>query len=191
MRFGRIGGLFVTGLMLSGCAVVGPIVGPLLDSGMNDAPHAACAAINGEHPRIMRPRPGAAPESVEAGAPAQCFVLAEELADGSRRAWSGGALRPGRTLLAIHQPDADSECAGTFTHLTVSGAAQGAGRAELSAWDMHARPGHSRAISWSRSFARRDFALASIGSTLMNPAGTRIRVIEGNFDPANLCFKSH
>jgi hypothetical protein len=185
MRFGETGGAFLLGLMLSACAIVSPLV----DRSMGDAPNAACAAVNGDHPLVMRPRPGASPAAVEAGAPEQCFALAEELADGTRRAWSGGALQPGRTLIAVHRPGGD--CGGTFSHLSVTGASAGAGSAELATWDQHGRTGHQRVVRWNRGFESRSFALASVGSAIMSPAGARIRVIDGSFDPASLCFKSY
>jgi hypothetical protein len=80
-------------LALSGCT----IARPLIDRDMTKAPRAACAAVNGDHPLLMRPHAGAAADTVEAGAPPQCFVLAEELDNGRRQKWSGGPLRPGRT----------------------------------------------------------------------------------------------
>jgi len=167
MRY-EAGGAFVVGLMVSACAVVSPLTNPR----MTDAPNAACAAV-------------AAPASAES----QCFALAEQLPDGSRRAWTGGALGPGRVLLAIHR--GGEGCTGTFTHLTVRGNASGAGRAELATWDVHARPGHAREVRWDRAFEGRTFALADIGSTLMNPAGARITVREGSFEPTQVCFKSY
>lgn len=169
MRY-EAGGAFVVGLMVSACAVVGP----LADRRMTDAPNAACVAI-------AQPAPAAAE--------GQCFTLAEQLPDGSRRAWSGGALGPGQVLLAIH--GGGEACAGTFTHLTVTGDSPGAGRAELAAWDAHARPGHAREVRWREGFAGRTFALADIGSALMNPAGARITVREGSLAPSQLCFKSY
>ena len=167
MRY-EAGGAFVVGLMLSACAVVGPLANPR----MTDAPTAACVAI-------AEPAPAAG----------QCFTLAEQLPDGSRRAWTGGTLGPGQVLLAIHGGGA--ACAGTFTHLTVTADSPGAGRAELATWDLHARPGHAREIRWTRPFQDRTFALADIGSTLMNPAGARITVREGSLQPSQLCFKSY
>lgn len=159
-------GAAVLALAAGGCA----IVGPLYDRQMRDAPRAACAAANGSGD--------------------QCFVLLEEGPGGVRRAWSGGALGPGRALVAIHQPGREG-CGGRFTHLTVSGASDGAGRAELSIWDPLGRPGHQRAVRWDRGFASRDFALASIDNVTMLPAGARLRMLEGGFTPANLCFKSY
>jgi hypothetical protein len=186
MKQVRRGGALALVLVLSGCT----IARPLIDRDMSKAPRAACAAVNGDHPLLMRPRPGAPADTVEAGAPSQCFVLAEELENGRRQAWSGGPLRPGRTLIAVHQP-ADPDCKGRFTHLTVTGASSGAGQAELATWDLAARPGHSRPVRWEGAFAERTFALASIDNTIMGPAGARLRVLEGSFDPANLCFKSY
>jgi hypothetical protein len=167
MRY-EAGGAFVVGLMLSACAVVGPLANPR----MTDAPTAACIAI-----------------ADPAAAANQCFTLAEQRPDGSRRAWTGGTLGPGQVLLAIHGGGA--ACAGTFTHLTVTGDSPGAGRAELATWDLPARPGHAREDRWDRPFAGRTFALADIGSTLMNPAGARITVREGAFEPRQVCFKSY
>lgn len=167
MRY-EAGGAFVVGLMLSACAVVGPLANPR----MTDAPHAACVRI---------PPPISFDD--------QCFALAEQLPDGSRRAWTGGVLGPGQVLLAIHRGGA--ACAGTFTHLTVFGDSTTAGRAELATWDLHARPGHAREVRWDRPFLGRTFALADIGSTMMNPAGARITVREGNLDPRRICFNSY
>ena len=166
MRF-EAGGAFIVGLMVSACAVVGPLSNPR----MTDAPNAACASV-------------AAP-----AADRQCFVLAEQLPDGSRRAWSGGALQAGQVLLAVHR--GGEGCTGTFTHLTVVANSPAAGRAELASWDLHGRPGHSRVVRWDQGFANRTFALADIGSTLMNPAGARITVQQGTFDPRQICFKSY
>ena len=182
----RRGSAFLLALALSGCT----IARPLIDRDMSKAPHAACAAVNGDHPLLMRPHAGAAADTVEAGAPPQCFVLAEELDNGRRQKWSGGPLRPGRTLIAIHQP-ADPDCKGRFTHLTLTGASAGAGQVELSTWDLLARAGHVRPMRWDRPFGARIFTLGSIDSATMNPAGARIRVLEGSLDPANLCFKSY
>ncbi|WP_166038794.1 hypothetical protein [Sphingosinicella sp. YJ22] len=167
MRY-EAGGAFVVGLMVSACAVVGPLANPR----MTDAPHAACVAIG-------QPAPAAD----------QCFTLAEQLPDGTRRAWQGGALGPGQVLLAVH--GGGEACAGTFTHLTVTADSPGAGRAELATWDAHVRPGHAREIHWREGFAGRTFALADIGSALMNPAGARITVREGTLEPSQLCFKSY
>jgi hypothetical protein len=186
MNQGRSRSAVLLALALSGCT----IARPLIDRDMTKAPRAACAAVNGAHPLLMRPQAGAAAETVEAGAPTQCFMLAEELEGGRRQAWSGGPLRPGRTLIAIHQPG-DTDCKGRFTHLTVSGASAGAGQIELATWDAAARPGHKRPVRWDRPFGDRTFALASIDNAVMGPAGARIRVLEGSFDPANLCFKSY
>lgn len=167
MRY-EAGGAFVAGLMLSACAVVGPLADPR----MTDSPAAACVAI---------PGPAAAAN--------QCFTLAEQLPDGTRRAWAGGTLGPGQVLLAVHR--GGGACAGTFTHLTVTASSTGAGRAELAAWDLHARPGHAREVRWDRPFADRTFALADIGSALMNPAGARITVRDGSLEPKQICFKSY
>ncbi len=187
MRY-EAGGAFVVGLMLSACAVVGP----LADRRMSDAPHAACAAISG----VALPPAGTAITDMNMAqavaveeSEQSCFTLAEQLPDGSRRPWQGGALGPGQVLLAVHR--GGEACSGTFTHLTVTANSPGAGRAELAAWDLHARPGHSREIRWDRPFADRTFALADIGSTLMNPAGARITVREGSLEPSRLCFKSY
>jgi hypothetical protein len=182
----RRGSALVLALALSGCT----IARPLIDRDMSNAPIAACAAVNGDHPLLMRPRPGAAADTVEAGAPPQCFVLAEELEDGRRHKWSGGPLRPGRTLIAIHQPG-ELDCKGRFTHLTLTGASAGAGQVELSTWDVAARPAHKRAMGWNRPFGARTFTLGSIDNPTMAPAGARIRVLEGSLDPASLCFKSY
>lgn len=173
-------------LALSGCT----IVRPLIDREMADAPHAACAAVNGEHPLLMRARAGVPAEQVEAGAPSQCFALHEEGEDGRRRAWTGGALTPGRTLIAIHDAG-DQDCKGRFTHLTVTGGSAGAGQLELATWDLAARPGHMRRHSWERGFTQRTLGLASLDHPTMAPVGARIRVLAGSFDPAHLCFKSY
>ena len=85
MRY-EAGGAFVVGLMLSACAVVGPLANPR----MTDAPTAACVAI-------------AAPAAAEN----QCFTLAEQLPDGTRHAWTGGALLFA-CLAALEDPDAVS-----------------------------------------------------------------------------------
>jgi hypothetical protein len=156
-------------LATSGCAVVSPVI----DRDMSGAPNLACISVNAQ--------------AIE-GAP-RCFVLAEELPDGSRRAWSGGSLEPGRVLIAIHQPG--GQCAGTFSHLTVTGASPGAAQAEIATWDGLGRMGHARTLHWDRAFTARTFAMSSIESTTMNPAGARVRVTQGSFDPASLCFKSY
>jgi len=164
-------------LALGGCTIARPLV----DREMADAPRAACASVNGGH---QLPMPAGA------AAPPQCFVLAEQLDDGRRQAWSGGALRPGRTLIAIHQPGA-KDCGGRFTHLTVTGGSAGRGEIELATWDPAARPGHMRRHRWQSAFARRTLGLASIDHPTMAAAGARIRVLDGSFDPANICFKSY
>lgn len=183
MRFDT-GGAFIVGLMLSACAVVGP----LTDRTMTDAPHQACAQVNGIVPSGGGPAGTIGEVSAPPVVPAQCFALAEEAA-GVRREWSGGALEPGRTLIAVHR--AGPGCGGTFSHLTVSGASAEAGRMELATWDLHARPGHQRVVEWREGFGDRSFALADIGSVLMNPAGARITVQEGAFDPRTICFRSY
>jgi hypothetical protein len=155
---------------LAGCAVVSP----LLDRDMSKAPNMACVAVNGRSP---------------AATAAQCFVLAEENVDGRRQRWSGGALAPGRTLVAVLQPG--PACGGTLSHLTVTGSSPGAGRAELSTWDAVGRPGHRREVQWRQGFAERTLTMASIESATMNPAGARVRITEGSFDPASLCFRSY
>ena len=167
MKIWRFAGL----LILSGCAVVSPV----LDRDMSHAPNAACATVNRDAALVQ--------------APANCFALAEEDGSGRRQAWSGGALTPGRTLIAILQPG--SGCAGTFSHLTLTGSSPGPGSLHLAAWDLHGRIGHARTATWSSGFASRTLALAGIESATMNPAGARIRVTEGSFDPAQICFKSY
>ena len=158
-------------MTLSGCAVVSPVI----DRDMSHAPNAACATLDRDAALVQ--------------APANCFALAEEDESGRRQAWSGGALAPGRTLIAVLQPG--TGCAGTFSHLTLTGASPGPGRAELSVWDLHGRIGHARTATWGSGFARRTLALAGIETTILSPAGARIRVTEGRFDPAQLCFKSY
>ena len=93
-------------------------------------------------------------------------------------------------MVAIHQGGAPG-CGGRFTHLTVTGASDAAGQAELATWDPAGRPGHQRRVRWDRPFAQRSFALASIDSATMLPGGARIRMLEGGFTPATLCFKSY
>jgi hypothetical protein len=173
-QFKRGGSALVAALALSGCT----IAKPLIDRRMAEAPNAACVAVNGRQPVV---------EGAAAGG--RCFALHEEV-DGRRQPWSGGALQPGRTLLAIHQPGT-SGCAGRFTHLTVTGASPGPGQLELATWDMLARAGHNRQHRWERGFAQRTLGMASIDSATMTPAGVRIRALAGSFDPANLCFKSY
>lgn len=170
MRIDRTGSAVLMGLAAGGCS----LVAPLYDRQMADAPHAACAAVNVPAAQGAR----------------QCFTLFEEDAGGARRAWSGGALEPGRTLIAVHRPGEEG-CAARHTHLTVTGSSPGAGRIELAAWDGMGRPGHARTPRWRAPFARRTYALASIDSATMMPAGARIRVLEGSFDPAALCFKGY
>jgi hypothetical protein len=177
MKQVRRGSAVLLALVLGGCTIARPLV----DRDMSKAPRAACAAVNGAHPLTVRP---------DASAPPQCFVLAEELENGRRQAWSGGPLRPGRTLIAIHQPGG-AGCKGRFTHLTVGGASAGAGQLELATWDGAARAEHRRVERWERAFGERTIGLASIDSAIMTPAGARIRVLEGSFEPAHLCFKSY
>jgi len=165
-------------MLAGGCS----IVSPLHDADMIDAVHQACVGVNGPNPRAAAAGAAAAPH---------CFMLLEEDAAGNRRDWSGGPLTPGRTLVAWHQPARDKSCAARFTHLTLTGRSDGAGRAELATWDPAGRPGHQRTVRWERPFAERTFGLASIDSVIMAPAGARIRVLEGQFDPANLCFKAY
>lgn len=163
-------GAFAFALWLGGCS----LAAPLHDRQMADAEHQACMTVN-------------APAA--AGA-AQCFTLFEE-DGGGRRAWSGGALTPGRILVAVHAPAAAPSCAARHTHLTVTGSTSGAGRLELATWDGMGRPGHARIATWGAPFAQRTLALASIDNVVMMPAGARVRVLDGNFDPAGLCFKGY
>lgn len=165
----RVGIAVLLAIATSGCS----IAAPLFDRQMANADDQACAAVN-------------APAT--AGA-AQCFTLLEEDA-GGRRAWSGGALTPGRTLVAVYN-SAVPGCAARHTHLTVTGSAAGAGRMELAVWDGMARPGHSRVATWGTGFSRRTLALAGIDHVTLLPAGARVRVLEGSFDPADLCFKGY
>lgn len=166
-------------LALGGCT----IARPLLDRQMADAPVAACASVNGAHP--LAAAGGGTPDG-----PPQCFLLFEEGEDWKRAKWSGGALRPGRTLIAIHK-GGEKKCQGRFTHLIVTGGSAEAGQLELATWDVAARPGHMRGHRSERPFAQRTFGLASIDSATMYPVGARIRVTKGSFDPAGLCFKSY
>ncbi len=169
MRIERIGMTALLALAAAGCS----LAAPLYDRQMADADHQACAAVNAPAP---------------AGS-AQCFTLFEEDGEG-RRTWSGGALTPGRTLIAVHNP-AIAGCAARHTHLTVTGAAPGAGQMELAVWDGIARPGHGRTATWGAAFPRRTLALASIDHVTLLPAGARIRMLDGSFDPAELCFKGY
>lgn len=169
MRIERTGFALLLAVATAGCS----LAAPLYDRRMADADHQACAPVNAP------PVAGAA----------ICFTLFEEDARG-RRSWSGGALTPGRTLIAVHNPAAPG-CAARHTHLTVTGAAADAGRMELAVWDGIARPGHSRVATWGAGFAQRTLALASIDHVTLMPAGARVRMLEGRFDPAELCFKGY
>ena len=169
MRIERTGIALLLAIATAGCS----LAAPLYDRQMADADHQACAPVNA---------PPAAGETA-------CFTLFEEDAQG-RRAWSGGALNPGRTLIAVHNPAAPG-CAARHTHLTVSGSAAGAGSMELAVWDGMARPGHSRVATWGAAFPRRTLALAGIDHVTLLPAGARVRMLEGSFDPASLCFKGY
>jgi hypothetical protein len=195
MRF-ESGGAFLAGLALCGCAVVGP----LYDRQMADARHQACYDFTRAQDWTF----------AEGQAP-QCFAIAEEReVDGRlvRSAWTGGPVTPGRTLLAVYN-GAERRCSGErgpidpntppdrptmFTHLTVTGSSDGAGAMRLETWDRIGRPnmgeGH-RDVAWQAGFAGRTFALADIGSVLVNPGGARIRVTEGALAPTQLCFKSY
>lgn len=157
-------------LSLCGCS----LAAPLYDRQMADAEHQACVPVN---------------ESPAEGA-ARCFTLFEE-DEAGRRVWSGGTLTPGRTLIAVHAPTAAPACAARHTHLTVTGSTSGAGRLELATWDGMGRPGHARVATWGASFAQRTLALAGIDGVTMMPAGARVRVLDGSFDPASLCFKGY
>ncbi len=169
MRIERTGIVLLLAVATAGCS----IAAPLYDRQMADADHQACAPVNA---------PPVAGET-------SCFTLLEEDGQG-RRGWSGGALTPGRTLIAVHNPAAPG-CAARHTHLTVTGAASGAGRMELAVWDGMARPGHSRVATWGTGFSRRTLGLAGIDHVTLMPAGARIQVLEGSFDPASLCFKGY
>jgi hypothetical protein len=169
MRIERAGLVGLLAIATAGCS----IAAPLYDRQMADADHQACAPINA---------PPAAGET-------SCFNLFEEDSSG-RRAWSGGALTPGRTLIAVHNPAAPG-CAARHSHLTVTGAAPGGGRMELAVWDGMARAGHSRVATWGTGFPRRTLALAGIDHVTLMPAGARVRMLEGSFDPASLCFKGY
>lgn len=171
-------GAVVLGLGASACAVVGP----LYDRGMADAPTRACVTVAPGAAGLGAAGPGA-------GLGAQCFALAQVGSDGQRGAWAGGPLAPGRSLLAVHRTGPG--CSGTFTHLIVDGASQGAGRAQLATWDVHGRAGHSRELRWREGFDDRSFALADIGSALMNPGGARISVSQGSLDVRQICFASY
>lgn len=198
MPFSKTGGAFLLALTVGACGVVAPLVGPLYDRRMDDAPVAACAAINGPAPlgepsAEQRAQTGSGPAAMK-----QCFTLVEELADGGRRAWQGGPLREGQSMVAIYKrepgcfgrPD-DTAGPRMFTHATLTGSSPGAGEAELSSWDLHGRAGQARKLRWSGPFQNRTFALAGVGSANMNPDGLRIRVSQGSLDPAHLCFKSY
>jgi hypothetical protein len=161
-------GAATASMALASCAVVSP----LIDRDMSKAPNSACG------------RPAEAAPSNE-----QCFIFAEEDSSGARQRWQGGRLTPGRTLVAVYR--AGPHCAGTFTHLTVTGASDGPGRATLSVWDALGRAGHSHEVRWHEAFAERRLTLASIASATMNPGGARVRVTEGSFDPGSLCFQSY
>lgn len=152
-----------------GCAVVSP----LIDRDMSKAPNSACADLAVPAPAGERP----------------CFVLVEEDAAGARSEWRGGRLTPERTLVAVYRPG--EGCDGRFSHLTVTGTATESGRAALSVWDTLGRVGHMRAVRWRTPFPLRTLVLAGIDSATLNPAGARVRVTEGSFDPATLCFRSY
>lgn len=194
MRFGETGGAFLLGLLVSACAVVAP----LYDRHMGDAPVAACGAINGPAP-LGEPDAGQREQTgARLAAMKQCFTIMEEAPGARPKAWQGGPLRQGQTLIAIYRREpgcfgrpGDRTGPRIFSHATLTGSSDGAGEAELSTWDSLGRPGHARTLRWNRPFAGRTFALAGIGSTVMNPDGVRIRVTRGSLDPAHLCFKSY
>ncbi len=169
MLIERTGIAGMLALAATGCS----LAAPLYDRQMADAHHQACTAVN----------------APAADGTVPCFTLFEEDAQG-RRVWSGGALTPGRTLIAVHNPAAPG-CAARHTHLTIAGSAPAAGRMELAVWDGMARPGHSRVATWSAGFGNRTLALASIDHVNLMPAGARVRMLEGGFDPASLCFKGY
>ncbi len=174
---------------------MGPVATPVGEPPKGSSVSASCPpSMSGASSALTSMMPdssrGSTPsETVEAGAPSQCFALFEE-SDGRRQGWSGGALRPGRTLIAVHQAG-DTDCKGRFSHFTVAGGSAGAGHLELATWDPVGRPGHSRQHRWERGFAQRTLGVASIDHPTMAPAGVRIRVLDGSFDPANICFKSY
>lgn len=168
----KTGGIGALALAVSGCA----IVSPLYDDRMSDAARAACVDIG----------------AVAGEAPAPtCFALYEESSPGRYGAWAGGPLRPGRTLVALRQAGVHPSCGGRFTHLVVTGATDGPGRAELSTWDSLGRPGARRRPSWERAEPVETLVLPTIDGVMMDAAGARMKVIEGRFDPARLCFKSY
>lgn len=196
MRLGMTGGALLLAALAGACAVVGP----LYDRRMGEAPLAACAAVNvavAAQPgtpagNVLQAGGGIGPVSMK-----QCFTLAEEMPGGGRRAWQGGAIGQGQTLIAIYRREPgcfgapDRPAPPIFSHATVTGSSPGAGEAELSVWDLHGRPGHARTLRWSGPFEDRTFVLASAGSVTASPDGIRIRVTQGRLDPANLCFKSY
>jgi hypothetical protein len=201
MRYGHTGGAFAVGLLLSACAVVSP----LLDRSLAEAPFAACGAINGPPPlgppnAQQRARTGAQPKPMT-----QCFALFRDVQNGPDTKWAGGRIEAGETLLAVYTggkgcfglPD-DLTGPRVFSYLTVTGSSDGAGKAELSVWDVAGRalyvPGggdttSQRTIEWPRAFRDRTFSMANAGGVLQNAAGARIHMVSGSFDPAHLCFK--
>ena len=166
MRVGR-GVVFLTMILpLAGCAVLGPVV----DAGMEDAPHQACARFGEAVPP-------------EAG---QCVTAQVRPAGGSWQRFTG-TLSAGDELLAL--PSAAPQCThGNFTHFVLEGSSD-AGAMRVAIPDGFGRGDRGRSFAWRAPRSR--WAADNIGTTLHIPAGARVSVTEGRVRLSSACFRSY
>ena len=158
----------LTGILpLAACAVLGPVA----DSGMEDAPYQACGYI------------------VDSMAPAdtlECLTVQVRPAGGQ---WGpfAGPLSAGDELVAI--PSAAPQCAhGNYTHFVLEGASD-AGALRIAVPDGFGRGDRGRSFTWHEPRSR--WTADNIGSAVHIPAAARVTVSAGEVRLTSVCFKSY
>lgn len=140
------------------------------------APLAACAVAGPELDRAMDDAPAFA-----CSEPAALLILAP-----GGRSWQpfeGNVIAAGTEVLAL------PAAAGNFTHVVLTGDGGAAGAMRLDVPDVFGRGDRGRNFRWRE--ARQRWIAPNIGTALHNPAGVRIRVMEGEVRIDRVCFKSY
>jgi hypothetical protein len=172
MRVGRRV-IFSLGILpLASCAVVGPVV----DAGMENAPHQACVRFAEAQP----PEPGSASGG------GQCVSAQVRNAAGQWQPFTG-TLNTGELLVAIPSPAPQCNH-GNYTHFVIEGASD-AGAMRVAVPDTFGRGDRGRDFSWNRPRTR--WAADNIGSAVHTPAAARVTLSQGEVRISSACFKSY
>ena len=176
----RVGGRVILSLgilPLTSCAVVGPVV----DSGMENAPYEACARFAAA-PVEATPAQGAVAE----GAALQCLTVTIRPAGGQWQPFTG-TFSAGDELLAM--PTGGPQCNhGHFTHFVLTGSSD-SGAMRVAVPDAFGRGDRGRSFTWRAP--RERWSADNIGTAMHLPAGARVYLTEGQARLSSACFKSY